>query len=634
MDVFFKYLINIERPIKRIIQIIFDCIFIILSIYLALLLRLGNEFEINFFTNAIQVLYITLPITLLVFIKLGHYRAILRFISIKAFNVTVFGVFISALSIYLSSIIINVNIPKSFPIIYFGVLLFFIGGTRLIYREIYNFFNLRKRKPTIIFGVEDSTRQIIRSLNVNSDYKPICFIETNKNLIGSIIDGLQVYSYQEIKKIVNKFNIKLILISSSETSNKIKDKLLKYLSEDFIEIKIIPNFKDLINKNLSIRDFKNISYEQLMKRSKTKPLVNLMKKNNQNKNILITGAGGSIGTELCKKILNQKPKRMILLDISEYAIYLINQELKLINHHDIKIIPIIGSINDKTKLKLIFENFSIDTLYHAAAYKHVPLLELNVVEAIKNNVLGTDLLANYSIKYKVKNFILISTDKAVRPTNFMGASKRVSELICQSLAKTESYTIFSIVRFGNVIGSSGSVIPLFSKQIEKGGPVTVTHPKINRYFMTVDEAAELVIQASSIGKSGDVFVLDMGKPIKIIDIAKTLIRLYGFQPYIENQTKRPINSIEIKFTQLRLGEKLYEELLIGNNPKKTSHKKIFKANEFYLDKKKLKIILKKLTIACDNYDLKTIENILKTTPIEFNYKNKNNDLLGIQKTNV
>ena len=625
---FLYFCVQIERPIKRAIQIFLDTFFIFLSIYLSLLLRLGKEFDIQWFTNAIQVVYITLPITLLAFIKLGHYRSIVRYISTKAFKVIVIGVLISASSIYLSSILLSINIPRSLPIIYFGVLLFFIGGTRLVYREIYNFFNLRERKPTIIFGVDDSTRQIIRSLNVNSDYRPICFIETNKNLIGSIIDGLQVYSYQEIKKIVNKFNIKLILISSSETSNKIKDELLRYLSEDFIEIKIIPNFKDLINKNLSIREFKNISYEQLMKRSKAKPLDKLMKKNNQNKNILITGAGGSIGTELCKKILNQQPKSIILLDNSEYAIYSINQELKLINHHNIKIIPIIGSIQDDKKLKLIFENFSIDTLYHAAAYKHVPLLELNIVEAIKNNVLGTDLLANYSVKFKVKNFILISTDKAVRPTNFMGASKRFSELICQSLAKTKKYPNFSIVRFGNVIGSSGSVIPLFSKQIEKGGPVTVTHPEINRFFMTVDEAAELVIQASSIGKSGDVFVLDMGKPIKIIDIAKTLIRLYGFQPYIENQTERTMNSIEIKFTDLRLGEKLYEELLIGNNPRKTSHKKIFKANEFYLDQKKMKSILKKLSKACDNFDLKTIEKILKTTPIEFNYNNKNNDLLG------
>ena len=451
MNNFLNYLINIERPIKRIIQIFVDFIFIILSIYIALLLRLGNEFEINFFTNALKVLYITFPITLLVFIKLGHYRAILRFISIKAFNVTIVGILISSLSIYLSSIILNVNIPTSLPIIYFGVLFFFIGGTRLVYREIYNFFNLRQRKPTIIFGVDNSTRQITRSLDVNSDYRPICFIETDKNLIGSIIDGLQVYSYQEIKKIVNKFNIKLILISSSETSNKIKDELLRYLSEDFIEIKIIPNFKDLINKNLPIKEFKNISYEQLMKRSKAKPLDKLMKKNNQNKNILITGAGGSIGTELCKKILNQQPKSIILLDISEYAIYSINQELKLINHHKIKIIPIIGSIQDEKKLKLIFENFSIDTLYHAAAYKHVPLLELNIVEAIKNNVLGTDLLANYSVKFKVKNFILISTDKAVRPTNFMGASKRFSELICQSLAKTKKYPNFSIVSLGMLL---------------------------------------------------------------------------------------------------------------------------------------------------------------------------------------
>ena len=250
---------------------------------------------------------------------------------------------------------------------------------------------------------------------------------------------------------------------------------------------------------------------------------------------------------------------------------------------------------------------------------------------MKNNIFGTNLLTKYAIKFKVKNFILISTDKAVRPTNFMGASKRLSELICQSFSKITKTTNFSIVRFGNVIGSSGSVIPLFSKQIENGGPITITHPKINRYFMTVDEAAELVIQASSIGKSGDIFVLDMGKPIKIINIAKTLVRLYGYEPYIGNKANKPINGIELKFTKLRLGEKLYEELLIENNPQKTLHKKIFKANEFYLNHQKLNVILNKLSKACENHDIDALQNILMSTPIEFNYKNKSSDLLHNQK---
>ena len=633
MKKFFNFFIEIERPFKRVIQVFFDIFFIFLSIYLALLLRLGQQFDLGFFTNTFPILIITLPVTLIVFIKLGHYRAILRYISVKAMNVTIIGVLISALTIYISSIILNINIPKSLPIIYFGVLLFFIGGTRLFYREIYNFLNHKKRIATILFGVEDTTRQLIKSLNVDLNYKPVCLIETNQKLIGTVIDGLEVYSSLEIKKIIHKFNAKLILISTSEKSNKIKNELFKYLKTESIEIKIIPKFKDLFNQNLSIRSFKNISYEQLMNRTKTKSISNLMTKNISNKKILVTGAGGSIGFELCKQILFQKPKYIILFDISEYGVYSINQELNSINHNKITIIPIIGSVTDEQKLKLVFENFSVDTIYHAAAYKHVPLLELNIVEAIKNNVFGTNILAQFAVKFKVKNFILISTDKAVRPTNFMGASKRFAELICQGLAKTTKNPNFSIVRFGNVIGSSGSVIPLFSKQIESGGPVTLTHPEINRYFMTVEEAAELVIQASSIGKSGDVFVLDMGKPIKIIDIAKTLIRLYGYEPFINKNSERKDNSIEIKFTKLRFGEKLYEELLINNNPKKTIHKKIFKANEFYLDFKKLNLILKKLSLACENHDINSIQDLLKSSPIEFNQKDKNNDLIFNSKIN-
>ncbi|MDC3096195.1 polysaccharide biosynthesis protein [Alphaproteobacteria bacterium] len=633
MKKIFNFFIEIERPFKRVIQVFFDILFIFLSVYLALLLRLGQQFDLSFFTNTFPILIITLPVTLIVFTKLGHYRAILRYISAKAMNVTIIGVLISALTIYISSVILSINIPKSLPIIYFGVLLFFIGGTRLFYREIYNFLNHKKRIATILFGVEDTTRQLIKSLNVDLNYKPVCLIETNIKLIGTVIDGLEVYSSKEIKKIINKFNAKLILISTSEKSNKIKNELFKYLTTESIEIKIIPKFKDLFNQNLSIRSFKNISYEQLMNRTKTKSISNLMTKNIFNKKILVTGAGGSIGFELCKQILYQKPKYIILFDISEYGIYSINQELNSINHNKIKIIPIIGSVTDEQKLKLVFENFSIDTIYHAAAYKHVPLLELNIVEAIKNNVFGTNILAQFAVKFKVKNFILISTDKAVRPTNFMGASKRFAELICQGLAKTTKNPNFSIVRFGNVIGSSGSVIPLFSKQIESGGPITLTHPEINRYFMTVEEAAELVIQASSIGKSGDVFVLDMGKPIKIIDIAKTLIRLYGYEPFINKNSKRKDNSIEIKFTKLRFGEKLYEELLINNNPKKTIHKKIFKANEFHLDFKKLNLILKKLSLACENHDINSIQDLLKSSPIEFNQKDKNNDLIFNSKIN-
>jgi FlaA1/EpsC-like NDP-sugar epimerase len=353
----------------------------------------------------------------------------------------------------------------------------------------------------------------------------------------------------------------------------------------------------------------------------------LIGKNICNKTVFVSGAGGSIGSELCRQILRQKPTKILLFDNSEYALYLINKELELLNQElkqNVEIVPLLGSIRDSKRLHGIFYTYSVNTIYHAAAYKHVPLVEYNVIQGVKNNIIGTKKLSEVAIKTGVENFVLISTDKAVRPTNIMGATKRFAELILQALAKTQNKTIFTMVRFGNVLGSSGSVVPLFKEQIRNGGPVTVTHKDITRYFMTIPEAAQLVIQAGALGKGGDVFVLDMGDSVKISELAEKLIHLMGF----DIKTKEnPDGEIEIRYTGLRPGEKLYEELLIGTNVKGTSHPRIMTADEEFLELEQLDIVINQLLDACAVFDFNRVQNLIKNAPTGYEPSSELCDLL-------
>lgn len=392
----------------------------------------------------------------------------------------------------------------------------------------------------------------------------------------------------------------------------------------------MPGMKDLIEGKAEISKLQNASIEELLGRDPVPPDPALLERNIRNKVVLVSGAGGSIGSELCRQILSSRPRQLIMLDVSEYALYRIEIELKTrIEHQNIEVglIPIVCSVQNREHIATILKSFRVNTLYHAAAYKHVLLVELNVVEGLRNNIFGTQIIAECAISAGVEAFILISTDKAVRPTNFMGASKRMAELICQALAKTQSTTIFSMVRFGNVLGSSGSVIPLFNAQIESGGPITVTHREVTRYFMTIPEAAQLVIQAGSLAKGGDVFLLDMGEPIKIIDLAVKMARLQGMTPYLENAGPNPAGDIEIRITGLRPGEKLFEELLIGENSASTEHSRIMTADELSLEYTALKQILEAMSAACMNYDIPKIHGLLTSAPIGFVSNGEINDVV-------
>ncbi|WP_295976643.1 nucleoside-diphosphate sugar epimerase/dehydratase, partial [uncultured Aggregatibacter sp.] len=418
-----------------------------------------------------------------------------------------------------------------------------------------------------------------------------------------------------------KYNIKVILLAIPSASRSERKAIIDSLIPLKIKVRTIPDMEEILQGNAKIDELREVKIEDLLGREPVLPNRELLQKNIFGKTVMVTGAGGSIGSELCRQIIVNKPKILILYELSEFSLYSIHQELldiaKKNNDLNVKIYPILGNVQNIERLESVLTRFNVDTIYHAAAYKHVPLVEYNIIEGIKNNIWGTYNVAKSAAKHNVKSFVLISTDKAVRPTNVMGASKRMAELCLQALSDQlkDSKTCFSMVRFGNVLGSSGSVIPLFRKQILKGGPITVTHPDIIRYFMTIPEAAQLVIQASAMAKGGDVFILDMGEPVKIVDLAKNLVQLSGLSVKDE---ENPKGDIEIAYTGLRPGEKLYEELLIGgDNVCKTDHSRIMTAEETYLPMQELSIVLEKLDVACKNADYVEIRQILLEAPTGF-----------------
>ncbi|NHB62933.1 polysaccharide biosynthesis protein, partial [Photorhabdus sp. RW14-46] len=476
-------------------------------------------------------------------------------------------------------------------------------------------------------GAGESGRQLLPILREHREFNPIAFVDDNAKLHNLSIHGVYVFPPEKITFLVEKFHIKKILLAIPSAPIPNRKKILEKLQKEHCEILTIPSFNDLVEGKAQINTLKRVSINDLLGREQINPLQHLLSKNIKNKNILVTGSGGSIGSELCRQIITQSPSKIVLFELTEYCLYSIEKELQKINSKNdlnVTIIPILGDIKDADKTNKIINKFNINTIYHAAAYKHVPLVEMNTIEGVNNNIFGTLSLAKAAINQKVEKFVLISTDKAVRPTNTMGATKRFAELILQAFAKENSYTKFSMVRFGNVLGSSGSVVPLFEKQIENGGPITLTHKDITRYFMTIPEAAQLVIQAGAMGNNGDVFVLDMGESVKIYDLARKMINLSGLS--VKDETT-PHGDIEIKITGLRPGEKLYEELLIGDNVSGTNHPRIMTANEVFLTWDKLNPLLNDLKIFCESYDFKNIRKTLVNAPIDFHPKDHIYDIL-------
>lgn len=575
-------LINLSRTRKQFLMLVMDGIMLLFSLWLAFVLRLGNFFPEYLYPS--WWLFIVMPvITIPLFIRFGMYRSVLRYIGIRVVSITFQATSISCLVVGFFMMFFREetiqgaeSLPRSVLIIFWFISNVVVISSRFILKGfLYSWENLvTDRRKTIIYGAGSAGIQILESLKKNNEYLPIAFIDDDQNKQGTIINSLEVFPLNMIDELVKKKSVKELFFAIPSVNQTKRKEILKKLTRYPIEVKLLPRMDDLENGNVSLEQIKDVDVRDILGREIVKPKIKLLTRNIENKNVLITGAGGSIGSELSRQIKKLNPNKIILFDNSEFNLYSIHHELTVTN--GIEIIPVLATITNSSQVNNVICKYNIDTIYHAAAYKHVPMVEQNIVSGVYNNVIGTYNVANAALENNVTNMVLISTDKAVRPTNVMGASKRFSELILQAFAAENPETCFSMVRFGNVIDSAGSVVPLFRKQIKEGGPVTVTHRNITRYFMSIPESVELVIQAGSMAKGGDVFVLDMGEPIKILDLAYKMIHLSGLIP-IDNEN--PDGDIKIAFTGLRPGEKLYEELLIGNNVVQSEHLRIMQARE-------------------------------------------------------
>ncbi|WP_370231959.1 polysaccharide biosynthesis protein [Cognatishimia sp.] len=595
-----------------------DAVMIVIAFALSMVLRL-DSFDALYNPTPWLVLAFVLPITIGVFAVLGHYRAIVRFVSTKAIRIVAAGAGISALTMLIASQAFDLAVPRSVPFIYFLMLTLMSGGARVTMRVLHTSSRQDHRKKVAIYGAGESGRQLLNALSRSGEYKPVLLIDDNERLQGFEVAGLRVQSFAKASRSLEQLGVQAILLAMPSASRKIRKNIIGQLEQFPVEVMTLPGMVDLIEGKASVSELRNVSIEELLGRDPVPPQPELMAKNIRDQVVLVSGAGGSIGGELCRQIVKQQPKKLVLLDVSEFALYTIHDELMEYCRRegcgDTLLFPTICSVQNEKRVSAIIEAFNVDTIYHAAAYKHVPLVEQNVVEGLRNNVFGTMTIAQAAVRHGVKSFTLISTDKAVRPTNFMGASKRLAELVCQAMASGQNGTVFSMVRFGNVLGSSGSVIPRFKKQIEDGGPITVTHKDINRYFMTIPEAAQLVIQAGSMAEGGDVFVLDMGEPVRILDLAQKMVRLHGLTPFMEDEGGS--GDVGIKVTGLRPGEKLFEELLIGNSPMQTSHSRIMRAQELSLSMSELTILLEDILNLATKRDLVQLRKLLVASSLGF-----------------
>lgn len=610
-------LLDVSRPIKRLISLSYDLIAIPIAIYLALALRHGTVLppvEYTVFLSA----FVTTLVTIATFIKLGLYRAVVRFMTTKAFSTLAIGIAISATTLATISFLTTASIPRSSIIIYFFTAFSVLGTPRLFIRSIVSQLGKNSAEPVLIYGAGSQGIALSRALATNSIYRPCAFIDDSPQKQKTTIQGLKVLPSSAISDFVSTYEVKKIVLALGKTATSQRKRLIETLANEKLEVLTAPAMTDIVSGKAKIEEVREVEIEDLLGRESVAPSNDLLASNIQGKVVAVTGAGGSIGSELCRQVIAQNPSKLILIELNEFSLYAIEQELQQLNEvngTDIPVISILGSVQKQHRLTTIFQTFKVQTVYHAAAYKHVPMVEHNVVEGVRNNVFGTWYCGEAAIQAGVERFVLISTDKAVRPTNVMGASKRLAELVLQALAKRQSDTLFCMVRFGNVLGSSGSVVPLFRRQIKEGGPITVTHPDIIRYFMTIPEASQLVIQAGAMGKGGDVFVLDMGEPVKITSLAKKMIQLSGLT---EKTADKPNGDIEIQFSGLRPGEKLYEELLIGDNVEGTTHPRIMTASEVFLNWPETHNLLHRLDKACHEFRVEDVINLLLEAPAAYN----------------
>mgnify|MGYP001057530362 CR=1 FL=1 len=608
---FSKNILSLHRYSKRTIAILTDLALCILCSWLAFTLRLEELIsfkDFNFLPAFISAL-IAIPI----FWLFGLYRTIFRYTGLSIILTILASSFVYGLVYFL---IIGVysfqGVPRAIGILQPMLLFFAVICSRLFVKLILdNSINSKKKfskKNVLVYGAGETGRQLVNALENSPEFRVVGFLDDNNQLHRQVLLGKNVYSPLNLNHLILSKNVSLVFLALPSIGTNKRNKIIEDLNMYKLNVKTLPSISEIVDGRITISDIKDLNIEDLLNREVIKPNKELLDKNINSKTVVVTGAGGSIGSELCRQIIRLSPKKLILIELNEFALYKVYEDLKSLNKH-IKIICLLVNTQNQKKLEKIFDVFKVDTVYHAAAYKHVPLVEENVCEGIKNNVYSTLAIAKASVIKKVSNLVLISSDKAVRPTNIMGASKRLSELCLQGIAQLNEdiSTNFSIVRFGNVLESSGSVIPKFKKQIREGGPVTLTHEDVTRYFMTVTEAAQLVVQAGAMGKKSEVFVLDMGKSVKIRELINKMIKLSGFSI---KDSKNIDGDIEIKIIGLRPGEKLYEELLVGDNPQKTKHPKILKANDPHLPFEELELNLIELKKLIDENKVKEVKDYL------------------------
>lgn len=612
---FLVFLLSLPRTVKRIIMLLLDATLIGLAYWGAFWVRLDVDSPFSS-TEQWAALAVIIPPTLLVFIRLGLYRTVLRYVSAKIVTTVFVGVILSTGLLVFGSYFLGVYLPRTVSVMFFVFSLVLICGSRLFFRMLLNY-GVRGQIPVVIYGAGASGRQLLPALMQASEYFPIAFVDDNPKLHKAVIHGFTVYPSEKLEYLIGRYGIKKVLLAMPSVSQSQRKAVVGKLENLSCEVLSIPGMSDLVEGRAQISSLKKVSIEELLGRDPVVPDEKLLAKNITGKVVMVTGAGGSIGSELCRQIIIEKPQLLVLFDVSEFSLYSIENDIAAIcrSHKiDSEFVALLGSVQNESRLVQVMTNFQVNTVYHAAAYKHVPLVENNVIEGVRNNIFGTLFCAKAAIKSGVEKFVLISTDKAVRPTNTMGATKRMAELVLQALSNEQCHTKFCMVRFGNVLGSSGSVVPLFKKQIAEGGPITLTHKDIIRYFMTIPEAAQLVIQAGAMGQGGDVFVLDMGDPVKIIDLAKRMVNLSGLSV---KSDENPDGDIAIEISGLRPGEKLYEELLIGESVQNTYHPRIMTATEVMLEWDKLNVLLSTIESACNDFDYEYIRSLLLEAPVGF-----------------
>jgi UDP-N-acetylglucosamine 4,6-dehydratase len=627
-------LVELPRNIKQACLLALDMTFVTVAMWCAVAFRYGHlDFvlgPVEFFCGVFTVL-----VSAIIFLRLGLYRAVIRFMGQQAIWAVITAVSYSTLVLGAAVFFSQAQVPRSMPFIYWGLAMLGIGGTRLSVRAYYQAKLRSLSENVIIYGAGESGRQLLTALNHGDQYRAVVFVDDDIRLQHAVINGLQVARAEEIEQLIAEHDITQVLLAIPSASPERRKEIINSLVGLPVYVRTVPRIAELVAGEASVNQIQDIDLDDLLGREPVPPHPELIDRCITGKVVMVTGAGGSIGSELCRQIMASDPRELILLDNSEYALYNIERELRAVMDTvglEFSMVALLGSVQDQRRLESIYRTFAVNTVYHAAAYKHVPMVEYNVAEGVANNVFGTWYAAQAARKAGVDTFVLVSTDKAVRPTNIMGASKRFAEMILQGIAQRENtHTRFCMVRFGNVLGSSGSVVPLFREQIGRGGPVTVTHPEVTRYFMSITEAAQLVLQAGAMGTGGDVFVLDMGEPVRIVDLARRMIRLSGYEMDHDTHVGE---HIDIEFIGLRPGEKLYEELLLGSNVAGTGHPMIMRAEEECLSYGQIHHHVSELVRCCDALDCDGITKVLSAAVSGFDEHEVRHDYLWTKQAQL